>query len=432
MAFWNSGAIFNRQGKEAGFSWNSNKYLFIVQLHETLRANDRISSQLAMYILNDRSLQVYDTLLNFVFFDKMVERFSMDDKFSISLLFDLTEKIGIKDEISDLAVLAFLHEKLNVIEEIQILAQLLVDDKFDADDVTSVEAFLAVLDDFGLEDLRESILSLLEIHDSFGLTDHEPRQAISDFMIGAIDQDDRAYDWLIPFNMRVDWKGTKIQVMPEAELTSIEMPGSDGSIIEDTVYKDRLFSIVAFSEDGMTLHQKEDLKARITQILDSTKHQTKKLTVQARGTMFDVKYDGQATIESGPSYVKATVPLRTPPYGMSMFPYELYGSGLVSNIDGDTFLRPRHTITGPITNPSFKLGEITYIWNGTVPEGTSLVINHDKFTCYLIDNLGRKSNALAKLTGEFQKIDAGKSVALVADSNTEGHILTEWNTPVLW
>lgn len=432
MAFWNSGAFFNRKGQESGFSWNSKKYLFIIQLHETLRSNDRLSLQLAVYALTDRSLSVYDTLLNYVLFDKLNEQFSMDDKSNISLLFTLAEQVGIKDEITNLAVLAFLHDKLNVIEDLQILAQILADDKFDAEEVTSIQAFLAVLDDFGLEDLKVDVLALLETHDSFGMTDHEPREAISDFMIGAIEEDDRAYDWLIPFNMRVDWKGTKIQVMPEAELTSIEMPGVDGSIIEDTVYKDRLFSIVAFSEDGMTLHEKEDLKARITQILDSTKHTTKKLTVQARGTMFDVKYDGQASIESGPSYVKATIPLRTPPYGASMFPYELYGSGLVSNMDGDTFLRPKHTITGPITNPSFKLGNITYIWNGTIPEGTSLIINHDKFTCYLIDNMNRKTNALAKLSGEFQKIEAGKSMVLVADANTEGHILTEWNTPVLW
>lgn len=432
MALWNSGAIFNRKGNEGGFSWNSHEYLLIVQLHETLRSNDKISAQLAMHILSEKPFRAYDTLLNFIIFDNLVETFSMDETPSISLLFALSENLGIKDDITDLAVLAFLHEKLNIVEEIQILAQLLTEDKINAEEIVSIEALFDILDDFGLYDLKAGIFALINSHDEFGMTDHEPRQAISDFMIGAIDDDDRAFDWLIPFNLRVDWKGTKIQVMPEAEITSIEMPGVDGSIVEDTVYKDRLFSIVAFSEDGMTLHEKEDLKARITQVLDSTKHQTKKLTVQSRGTMFEVKYEGQASIESGPSYVKATVPLRTQPYGMSMFPYELYGSGLVSNIDGDTFLRPKHTITGPIANPSFKLGEITYVWNDTVPKDTYLVINHDKFTCYLIDNFGRKTNALAKLTGEFQKIDAGKSMALVADSNTESRILTEWNTPVLW
>lgn len=432
MANWNSGAIFNAKGGEGGFSWNSREYILILNLSEVIHVKEALSSVLAKLVLTEKGLAVYDAIFNAALFDKLTEEIQLNDKLSISLLFELAEQIGLKDELSDLAVLAYLHERMDIVEEIQILAQLVAEDKFSLQDDTSIEAFLKTLDDFGLTELEQSILAYIETHDSFGLTDHEPRQAISDFLIGAIEDDDKAYDWLIPFNMRVDWGNTKIQVMPEAEITSIEMPGIDGSIVADTVYKDRLFSIVAFSEDGMTLQQKEDLKARITQILDSTKHRTKKLTVQARGTTFDVKYEGQADIQSGPSYVKGTIPLQVTPYGYSMFPYELYGSGLVDNANGDTMMRPKHTISGPITNPSFKLGTVTYTWNGTVPAETSLVINHDKYTCYTIDNFGKKKNVLAQLTGDFQAIDAGKSVVLVADENTEGHILTEWVTPVLW
>lgn len=432
MANWNSGAIFNAKGGEGGFSWNSKEYILILNLSEVIHVKETLSSVLARLVLAEKGLAVYDAILNAALFDKLAEEIQLDDKASISLLFKLAEQIGLKDEISDLAVLAYLHDRMDIVEEIQILAQLVAEDKFSLQDDTSIEAFLKTLDDFGLTELEQSVLAYIETHDSFGLTDHEPRQAISDFLIGAIDDDDRAYDWLIPFNMKVDWGNTKIQVMPEAEITSIEMPGIDGSIVADTVYKDRLFSIVAFSEDGMTLQQKEDLKARITQILDSTKHRTKKLTVQARGTTFDVKYEGQADIQSGPSFVKGTIPLQVTPYGYSMFPYELYGSGLVDNANGDTLMRPKHTISGPITNPSFKLGTVTYTWNGTIPAETSLIINHDKYTCYTIDNFGKKKNVLAQLTGDFQAIDAGKSVVLVADENTEGHILTEWVTPVLW
>lgn len=432
MANWNSGAIFNAKGGEGGFSWNSKEYILILNLSEVIHVKETLSSVLARLVLAEKGLAVYDAILNAALFDKLTEEIQLDDKLSISLLFKLAEQMGLKDEISDLAVLAYLHDRMDIVEEIQILAQLVAEDKFSLQDDTSIEAFLKTLDDFGLTELEQSVLAYIETHDSFGLTDHEPRQAISDFLIGAIEDDDKAYDWLIPFNMRVDWGNTKIQVMPEAEITSIEMPGIDGSIVADTVYKDRLFSIVAFSEDGMTLQQKEDLKARITQILDSTKHKTKKLTVQARGTTFDVKYEGQADIQSGPSFVKSTIPLQVTPYGYSMFPYELYGSGLVDNANGDTMMRPKHTISGPITNPSFKLGTVTYTWNGTVPAETSLVINHDKYTCYTIDNFGKKKNVLAQLTGDFQAIDAGKSVVLVADENTEGHILTEWVTPVLW
>lgn len=432
MADWNTHSLFNRRGDESGFTWNSKGFLFIIQLNEVFYAHENLPQILARFALQEKPLAVYDTLVNTALYDKLNDTFDMDDDTSISQLFTLTEEIGIKDEISELIVLAFLHEKFDLLENIKTLAQLIAADEFTLSDKTSVEAFLKTLDEFNLKDIKESIIALIESHDSFGLTDREPRQAISDFLIGAIEDDDRAFDWLIPFDMRIDWRNTKIQVMPEAEITSIEMPGIDGEIVADTVYKDRLFSIVAFSNEGMTSQQKEDLKTRITRILDATKHQTKKLTVQATSTSFDVKYEGQADIVPGPSYVKATIPLRATPYGYSMFPYELSGSGLVDNSNGDTYMRPKHTISGPITDPSFKLGTITYTWTGSIPEGTRLIIDHDKYTCYTLNNLGVKQNALAQLTGDFQAVPAEKSVVLVADENTEGHILTEWVTPVLW
>lgn len=434
MAKWNEkGVIFNRKGGEGSFTWNSRDFLLILRMNEIIKTSDTISENLARMVLSEKVLRVYDTILQTVFFGNIrEENIIAKDEIQISLLFDLAESIGIKDKITDLIVLAFLHEKYNLIEQVKTFADILARESINVKEISTVNAFLELMSQFKMEDLRSSVEALLKSHDLFGMTDHEPRQAVSDFMIGAIDDDDRAYDWLIPFDMRVDWGNTEIQIMPEAELTTIEMPGIDGSIVEDSVYKDRLFTIVSYSQDGLTTYEKENLKSRLTQILDATKHQTKKLTVQTRGTSFDVRYQGQAEILDGPSFVKATIPLHTPPYGYELFESDLTGSGLIDNGRGDTPLRPRHTINGPISYPSFTLGAINYVWNGDVPSGYKLVIDHDKMTCFLEDDRGKKTNALASLSGQFQEIEKGKSMALVANSATESHIITEWRCKVLW
>lgn len=432
MANWNSGFFFNRKGNEQGFIWNTSTYFVIVKVSEVLKCFDGLAEIFANLILREQNIQAVDTLVNSALLgEKYVETLKAQDDMESSILFILAEQFGVKDEMIELAVLAYLNEKWDLLEQMQIAADIFASDDIKARDIPDVHAFLQELDDMGLKDLEAALYVLFSTNDQFGITDHEPRRAVSDFLIGAIDDDDRAYDWLIPFDLKIDWNSTKIQVMPEAENTVIEMPGMDGSIIADTTYKDRLFSIVAFSEEGLTKQQRETLKAKIDQILDATKHQTKKLTVQARSTSFDAKYDGQAEIVSKGNYVKATIPLVVGPYGRNLFDNELYGSGLIWN-EGDTYLAPVHTITGPVVNPAFTLGTEDFVWNGTVQEGYTLIIDHGKMTCALIDINGKKTNGLAKLKGKFQKIDVGKSAVLNASPNTEAHIKTDWTNKVLW
>lgn len=269
-------------------------------------------------------------------------------------------------------------------------------------------------------------------HDSFKMRDHDLKIAISDFIIGAMDSDNKAYDWFEPFHLLVDWDGTEIQSVPESESASIELPGVDGSIIRDTTYKDRTFTLMCYSEDKFTTYEKEEIKKKIAKILDSTKDEHKVLTVQATGTQFDVKYMGQAEVDSGPNFVRAKIPLHVDPYGHSLYQHELRGSGPISNSEGDAPLRVTHTITGPITNPLFSLGSHGYTWSGTIPSGSRLIISHENYTCYTIDIYGKKKNALQYLSGDFCEIPAGSGMYLNANVSTESKIVTTWSTLVLW
>lgn len=431
MVKFNMGYKYNCKGNERGAVYNSDTYILIINMHELLTVDENISELLATYLLLEKKSAFYDELFLTALYNKHNEKFNLTDETAIFLLYKLTEELGIKDELTDLLVLAFLHDNINVVEQAKLFAHMLTNDQIKIKEITDLQAFLKTLDKCNLKDLELALSVMLSQHDRFGLTDHEPKTAVSDFLIGAIDDLDRAFEWLVPFGLKVDWGKTKMDVMPEAELTKIEIPGIDGSIIEDSVYKDRMFEIVAYSEQGLTIAQREDLKKKITRVLDATKHQDKKLTVQAASTSFDVRYEGQADIQNGASYVKATIPLRAAPYGYDMFEHELEGAGVIIN-EGHAPLRVVHTIIGAINNPTFSLGTITYRYNGSIPTYGKLVIDHDMMTAYVEDNQGNRTNAMAKLTGDFQAIPIDSSVVLNCVNPTKANITTTWRNKVLW
>lgn len=430
MGNYNSGYFYNKEFMDDGLVYNGAEPIILINLTETLHVVDKLGKLLVSYILADNKFAFVETVAQAAFFET-AEVFNAQDSADITALFELTDRLEITDIIENLLVEAYLQEDCIIIDQAKQLAEIVVSDNFDANESIDVEAFIEMLQQFELDDLRASIEAAQFLNDKINITDRSPQKSDSDFIIGDFADKDQAYDWFIPFNMKVDWGTSTIQVMPEAELTSIEMPGIDGSIIENTVYKDRLFQIVAYSEQGMSSAEKEDLKREITKVLDLTKKQSRKLTIQSRRVTFDIKYDGAANIVEGPSYVKMLAPFRTPPYGYDMFDNELYNGGMIENI-GAIEIGVTHIITGPISSPQFTLGDITYQYNGNIGENEQLVINHEEYTCYLVDAFGTKTNTLADLSGEFQKVPKGGSLILTINNNLKGHIKTVWKNKRLW
>lgn len=447
MANYNDGYIYNANGSDGGFFWNGADYILLLRLHETLKTIDNLSLKLANLILSEKFDMIYQELVMSAIIGTS-EQFAFEEESKYMTVFFLADKFGVKDDFSDLLVLAYVNDQQDIIDAVKQFAELisveeeilsenpnsraLVRDKIS--DSAAVIAFNKLSDQFGIKDVIDFVRLILTMHDNIPMTDGvpNPKLAVTDWLIGVRDQLDTAYDWVIPFNMKVNWDETSIKTMPPAEIITAELAGIDGSLWEDCTYTDRLFTITAYSEQGLTIQEKEDLKTRITEILDSTKHQSKKLTIQDRGVSFDVKYTNQAEITEAPSWVKCTFDLLAPPYGTRYFEDEILGSGLVDNGKGDAPLGPIHRIMGPCTNPSFSLGEKNYIWHGTIPLGYELYIDHDLMTCYLKNPNGKKENVLSKLDGEFQRIPTGHSVVMQVPSQFSEKITTTWKVKVLW
>ncbi len=431
MANWYDGWRWNGGALHRGFFWNGATFKLFLNVYETVKMSDKVTELLAELAIKEDKIKLIEAIVTAAVL-KETDSFPLQDDYELETLYQVTDKFKMTDAMTELLVYAALTDNFELIDSAKMLsASIKTDDEFKFIDDVSLEAFVKALDDFGIKDALTHFSTLLQAYDTFILTDGEPRTAISDFILGVADDVDNAYDWFLPFGLKIDWNTSSIQVMPEAELTKIEMPGIDGSIVEDTVYKDRLFQIVGYSEDGLTRQQKEELKSKIAQILDATKNEPKRMYVQAKDHTFDVKYEGQAVITDGPSFVKATIPLRTPPYGYEIFQNDLIGSGLILN-SGDAPLGVQNNIKGPVSNPSFRMNETIYTYNGEVPEGKTLVIDHDLMTCYLVDGFGRKENVLANLTGEFQRIPKHSAVTLSVIGSYSRQIMTSWRNKILW
>lgn len=426
---YNKSLKYNFSISDGGATYNSAGIEVLVNLFETLKFLDSNGKVIAQRLITE-IISLPDFMSWFILQEEQ-EYVHFEESHKYSALFDLIDNQGVSDVFSNLLISLFLLDKQQTVDEIRELNAIIEKEQvFDFTDTPIIEVLVKIADEYGLEE-AEKILAYISQFDPVRATDRDPRKAVSDFMIGQIEDYDRAFDWIIPFDMKVNWRDSSIQVMPQTESSYIDMPEKDGSIIENTVYKNRLFSIVAYSELGLSVYEKEEMKRQIAQILDATKNSPKKLTFMASGTSFDVQYSGSAEITEGPSFVKATIPFESTPYGYPLFDQEVFGTGLLVN-DGDEDSGCVHKISSGAVNPSWQLGTITYTWSGTVPEDTTLFVDHNNYTCYLETVSGTRTNVIDKLTGEFQTIPKGSSVAITAFGNTGNYIMTTLKEKILW
>lgn len=488
MANFNGIAKWN--GYEGGFAWNGARNITYKKIYDGINFDEEPSLDGARIYIRDAILSLLDTfMINAL--KKENDTFSVVDdaeKHTITVLFDHLERLGFGEELISTAADIYMADDIMLAEKLNIFSSYFIDDTLMLEDDKDISTVLSIADEIGVKDKLLLILANISVedeitfdealkqfshyamHDSFyldeklsesarlkledrfavggdtidlgasisstddlAITDYKPKRAATDFLIGFTESNiDNAVDWLVPFRLMVDWGSTNVPVMPEAALTTIELPYTDGSIVENAVYKDRMFNIVGFSKDGLTSRQKGDLKRKIDEILDSIKFKSKRLTIQDRDIAFDVRYEGLAEIADGSSYVKATIPFRATPYGYHIFDGEVEGSGLIDNTEGDAPLGVVVRIKGTVTDPTFDIGGNTFKWTGTVRSGYTLVVDHNLMTCYLLEPSGKKTNALASLTGGFYRVPKQTSVVISMPDSMKNHFKTTYTVKRLW
>ena len=423
---YNTKKIYNAPEEKGGAKYNSAIFFVLVNVFEAMAADDKLGDMLAKAILSDEI--GVRAIIEQYSMKKLEEMLSGQDKPEVLAYHKLDETASVKSMFNDIVVSLYFKEEFSTLEEFMRAINFL--EKLNFKEQIDTTAFQKVLDSIKTKEISQALAKIVN-REYTAATDHQPVKAISDFLIGYMDNMDRAFEYFFPLGMMYDAEKSSIQVMPAAENTYIEMPYMDGTTIENTVYKNRFFNIVAWSQDGMTIAQKEQLKADIVRLLDATKDGPHKLTFQKSDISFDVKYSGNADIKEGPTFVKATLPFEAPPYGHPTFNQAVHDSGLIVN-RGDAPAFPIVTIEGPCNNPSFQLGSVNYVWNGSVPSGSKLVVDHENMTCYTEDKNGNKVNGMAKLTGQFQSIEPKKSMQIDVFDSAIGRTTTKIQERILW
>ena len=290
------------------------------------------------------------------------------------------------------------------------------------------------------EDIQIQFIGIVSSQDSFkGFFDERNLEfSAVDFAVGTISGEDNSADWFNPLNMKVDWANTMIQVMPSSESEYIDISTIDGSFLKNTIYKNRSFSFILYSHDGLSDTEKDDLKQKIVKLLDLTKESFKKLYMPPSEHFFYVKYSGSASVQTGPSYVKATIPFEVKPYSYPLFPEIVIGEGEITN-NGLKDSGLIFEISGSVSSPSFNValstGESYSVkWSGSVSESETLIINGENMTCYKKTSSGSTSNAITSLSYQtaFIKLPKKKSAKISGLSFDSSKITTRVNESYIW
>lgn len=259
----------------------------------------------------------------------------------------------------------------------------------------------------------------------------------SGFSITSSSQYDSAFDWFLPLPMKVDWSSTSLQVMPTSESEYTDMPNVDGSMVGNTTYKNRSFNFVLYSNDGLSDSEKNELKQKIVKLLNDTKGTFKRLSIPPSENYFEVKYSGSASIQDGPSFIKATLPFEVKPYSHPMFEQKIVGQGTITN----NGLKPCGLfveISGAVLHPSFSVSvsdgrTYSMYYDGDLKYGYKLVIDNESMMCYIVDPNGGKSNAITDLRySKFIKIEPGQSATINPFSSTKPRITCSINESYIW
>lgn len=428
MASYNSGIRYNKKQNHGGARYNAVAYVVMFKLGEVIDVSETDYRILTELILSEQ------INLKYIFENNAEYQFKgslLFDDFEIqySSLFKLAENLGMEDLLPKLSAGLFIKEKFGAIEELNQFANILAQEEIPLEEITDIQTLIEAFDRCGLEELVDLFVNM-PIYDRLNITDREPKTAVSDFYITKDPQG--LYDLILPFNLIVDYSKTHIPFMPEAIDSTVSLSGTDGEVVQDTVYGSRIFDIFAVTMDGLEIWEKEEIKRDIAEILHSIKKGTKKLTFANNETAFDVKYSGLADIVTdAPSWMRFEIPLKSQSaYGHKLFDQTLIGSGLMVN-SGSIPVGAVITISEGAVNPSFSIGTHSFEWQGTVPAGHKLVIDMDDQSCYLIDPNNKKILATKNLKGEYVKIPQG-SIVLQASKSTEPYISAVWQEQVLY
>ncbi len=434
MSKYDSGFFYDKKQNDGGFAYDYKSYSTVLNLFDSVYVSENITN-LSCLIMKREQMSMTD-LNNMLCMKDLKDTLKLDEEtFSILVFIEKMETIQTYDVFTNILAKVYQYENgLTLLEELNTIALNSIAENINLSETSYVKAFLEMSQELELDEAKQLFAYLYQL-ETVGVTDFDIDTAISDFYIGKDESLDNRFDnWLVPFDLLLAPRQSRITIMPPTESTQISIPYADGSITQDTIYTNRNWNLVGYSMQNLSVAEKEALKEKITELLDTTKNETQTLTFSKNNMSFDVKYQGELDIEEAPTWIKATIPLEVSPYGKELFVQQIWGDGIMIN-NGHADIGAKVMISGVCVNPHFYLGSTEFLWTGTVPSGKTLVIDNESRTCYLVDELGEKEEAFQNLAKGDTFSILPKGTQMVVRSETEStkeNIYIEYQPRYLW
>lgn len=184
---------------------------------------------------------------------------------------------------------------------------------------------------------------------------------------------------LIPLDVYVSGD-SRNELIPSTREITEEIPGRHGEIDFGTELKPRMLELVCRTKDGLSPQEKFALKRALADYLNPIKGAKSLVFSDDVYKSYKVKFTGKLIPKDYPGWFEFSIPFKmVDPFIYGSFLNELVGSGTILN-DGNVDTHLVIEISGPTTNPEFKIGETPYTFVGTINEGETVIIDTGNIT----------------------------------------------------
>lgn len=265
--------------------------------------------------------------------------------------------------------------------------------------------------------------------DIYPILDYDVSKIVDTTMTFEASLDENGYFVVPDYNIKclVSYSESNIPTMPEAVESTVRVAGKDGDVVLGTTYEPIAFTIVCYTDDNLSIEEKNAEELKMNNFLNSIKDKTIRLKNDSKNIFYNVKYNGLLTTINYPKHLQFSIPLKT----SASFANNIEKSYMLGNATKQSNTAKKvgaiFTIAGPAQTPKIYLNDYEMFYNNVILSGAKLIIDSNRSTVTMVGRDGNLTNAMRYYNHEFPKIENGENVLKVSSGIDEDRqVSVEW------
>ena len=265
--------------------------------------------------------------------------------------------------------------------------------------------------------------------DVYPILDYDVSKIVDTTMTFEASLDENGYFVVPDYNIKclVSYSESNIPTMPEAVESTVRVAGKDGDVVLGTTYEPISFTIVCYTDDNLSVEEKNAEELKMNNFLNSIKDKTIRLKIDSKDIFYNVKYNGLLTTINYPKHLRFSIPLKT----SASFANNIEKSYMLGNATKQSNTAKKvgaiFTIAGPAQTPKIYLNDYEMFYNNVILSGAKLIIDSNRSTVTMVGRDGNLTNAMRYYNHEFPKIENGENVLKVSSGIDEDRqVSVEW------